>query len=92
VDLSAAIWRTSVRSGNNGGNCVEVAVIRGRDAGHANKADEEFVILVRDSKNRDREPQVFTGPEWDDFLEGVRNGEFDSSTLIEELRTASATI
>ena len=33
-------WRKSSRSGNNGGNCVEVA-------------DAAQVILVRDTKNRD---------------------------------------
>jgi hypothetical protein len=88
VDLTAAIWRKSTRSGNNGGDCVEVAVVRGRDAGVANKAGEEFVIIVRDTKNRDRQPQVFTISEWDAFLADAREGRFDSSVMIEELRSA----
>ncbi|MEV5411611.1 DUF397 domain-containing protein [Thermopolyspora sp. NPDC052614] len=86
MDLTAASWRKSTLSGNTGGNCVEVAVVNGRDAGVGNKADEEFVVVVRDTKNRDREPQVFTIPEWDAFLAGVREGQFDSATMIEELR------
>ncbi len=77
-------WRKSSRSGNNGGHCVEVAVVRGRDCGVANKVDEEFVVLVRDSKNPDREPQVFTVAEWDAFLDGVSKREFDSARLIED--------
>jgi hypothetical protein len=85
VDLTAAIWRKSARSGNNGGQCVEVAVVHGRDAGVANKADEEFVVVVRDTKNRDREPQVFTISEWDAFLADAREGRFDSSAMIKEL-------
>ena len=28
MDLSRAEWRTSTRSGENGGNCVEVTVIK----------------------------------------------------------------
>jgi hypothetical protein len=90
VDLTAAIWRRSTQSNNMGGNCVEVAVVRGRDAGVANKADEEFVVVVRDTKNRDRDPQVFTIPEWDAFLSGVREGQFDSTAMLEELRSLPA--
>ncbi|MEV4216738.1 MULTISPECIES: DUF397 domain-containing protein [Nonomuraea] len=80
-DLSKAQWRTSRFSGN-GASCVEVAVLRGRDAGVPNKADEEFVVAVRDTKNRDREPQFFTIPEWDAFLAGVAEGDFSSASLI----------
>ncbi|MWA01968.1 DUF397 domain-containing protein [Actinomadura sp. LD22] len=84
MDRNALNWRKSSLSGNNGGDCVEVAVVRGRDCEVANKVDEEFVVLVRDSKNRDREPQVFTVAEWDAFLAGVRQQEFDSARLIAE--------
>jgi hypothetical protein len=82
ADLSQAVWRKSSRSGGSGGNCVEVAVLRGCDAGVPNKADEEFVVAVRDTKNRDREPQIFTIPEWDAFLAGVTEGDFSSASLI----------
>ncbi|MCA2178232.1 DUF397 domain-containing protein [Nonomuraea glycinis] len=78
---SQAKWRTSRFSGN-GASCVEVAVLRGRDAGVPNKAGEEFVVALRDTKNRDREPQIFTISEWDAFLAGVAEGDFSSASLI----------
>jgi hypothetical protein len=31
MDVTNLDWRTSTRSGENGGNCVEVAVIANRD-------------------------------------------------------------
>lgn len=80
-DLSKAKWRTSRFSGN-GASCVEVAVLHGRDAGVPNKTDEEFVVVLRDTKNRDREPHVFTIPEWDAFLAGAAEGGFSSTALI----------
>jgi hypothetical protein len=63
VDLSGASWRKSSRSGA-AGHCVEVAFV-----GQA--------TAVRDSKNPDSPPLIFTGDEWDAFLEGAANGEFD---------------
>jgi hypothetical protein len=47
------------------GNCVEVAGL----------ADER--IRVRDSKNPRGGVLNFTPAEWDAFIGGVRNGEFD---------------
>ncbi len=46
--------------------CVEVAV------------DEEKVVHVRDSKERNGPVLRFTGPEWDAFIKGVKNGEFEA--------------
>ena len=46
------------------GDCVEVA-----------KTDEG--IVVRDSKNRDKGTLTFTPDEWDAFVVGAKNGEFD---------------
>ena len=62
VDLTNAIWRKSRKSGTNGG-CVEVA-----DLGDH--------MAVRDSKNPDAAPLVFTAFEWECFVDGVRNDEF----------------
>ena len=62
VDLSRAVWRKSTRSGTNGG--VEVAL-------------DTAEVAVRDSKDRNGPALVFTAHEWDAFLAGVRNGEFD---------------
>jgi hypothetical protein len=33
--------------------------------------------VVRDTKDRTREPLTFTGQEWADFVSGVKSGEFD---------------
>ncbi|MFC5820706.1 DUF397 domain-containing protein [Nonomuraea sp. NPDC050478] len=66
MDLSAAVWRKSSRSGGNGGQCVEVA------------SNLPGVVAVRDSKNPDGPKLTFTPAEWKAFLGGVRAGEFDS--------------
>lgn len=49
--------------------CVEVAPLAGGR------------IALRDSKNPGRPAHVFTADEWDAFLSGVRNGEFDRSAM-----------
>ena len=64
VDLSRAVWRKSTASGPNCDNCVEVAFV-----------DE--AIVVRDSKNPDGPVLVFTQAEWDAFVGGAKDGEFD---------------
>ena len=61
-DLTAAAWRTSSLCDLNG--CVEVAVL-----------DDQ--VAVRDAKDRAGSVLVFSGPEWEAFLGGVRGGEFD---------------
>jgi hypothetical protein len=61
-DFSNAAWHKSVRSGSAG--CVEVATV-------------ERVVGVRDSKDRQGPVLVFRFDEWDAFLAGVRDGEFD---------------
>lgn len=63
---SAVSWRKSSFSGSNGGNCVEV----GQSA--------DGSIMVRDTKDHGHGPSHrFTRAEWDAFVSGVRNGEFD---------------
>jgi hypothetical protein len=47
------------------GNCVEVAHLPGGG------------VAVRDSKDRAKTPHVYTGSEWEAFLAGAKNGEFD---------------
>lgn len=64
IDLSGAAWWKSSRSANNCA-CVEVAVL---PDGH---------VGVRDSKNQDGPALVFTSAEWDAFIGGVKDGEFD---------------
>ena len=62
LDLSQAEWRKSTRSGYNG--CVEVAFVGGQ-------------VAVRDSKDRQGPVLLFTDSEWQAFLAGARDGEFD---------------
>lgn len=65
-DWASAEWRKSGRSSNQGGNCVEVAVVGD-------------LIGLRDSKNPAGGVLVFARDRWRDFLAGIRNGEFDES-------------
>jgi len=67
MDLTGAQWRKSSRSGNNGGNCVEVA------------RNLPGVVAVRDSKDPEGPKLVFTPAEWEAFTAGARVGEFDLS-------------
>ena len=62
VDLSTASWRKSSHSGNNG--CVEVAFVQGR-------------VAVRDSKDRTGPVLVFDRHEWEAFIGGARDGQFE---------------
>ncbi len=57
------LFRTSTRCSTGG--CVEVAPLP--DGG----------AVVRDTKDRVREPLVFDRQEWADFVWGVKHGEFD---------------
>lgn len=63
LNLAGAAWYKSSRSSGNG-NCVEVAVL-----------DE--AVAVRDSKDRSGPVLIFTSAEWDAFVAGARDGEFD---------------
>jgi hypothetical protein len=57
-------WAKSSFSHVNG-NCVEVTGLSTQ------------MIRIRDSKNPEGPALLFTPTEWDAFLDGVRNGEFD---------------
>ena len=62
--IGAARWRKSTRS-TTSGNCVEVA------------DNLPGAIAVRDSKNPTGPALVFAPAEWQAFVEGVKDGEFD---------------
>jgi len=65
VDASTLQWRKSTRSsGPLGGNCVEVASFDGG-------------MAVRDGKNPTGPVLLFTTAEWDAFVGGAKDGEFD---------------
>ncbi|GGP01573.1 DUF397 domain-containing protein [Nonomuraea glycinis] len=78
MDLSKAQWRKSTFSGDNGGNCVEVAELTSRLEG-ARPGHDDTLIAVRDSKDPDGPKLFFTPAEWDAFLNGVKANEFDRS-------------
>ena len=62
ADLSSATWRKSSFSGMNG--CVEVAFV-------------EDLVAVRNTRERDGMVVIFNQLEWEAFVLGVRDGEFD---------------
>jgi hypothetical protein len=62
VDLSSATWRKSTYSNANG--CVEVAFV-------------DTQAAVRDSKDRTGPVLVFDNHEWEAFVGGVRDGQFE---------------
>lgn len=65
VDLAQARWKKSTRSGPNCDNCVEVAMLPGGAVG------------MRDSKDPAGPALIFTPSEWDAFVGGAKDGEFD---------------
>ena len=67
-ELGSIVWRKS-RYSNSQGNCVEVATL------------PDGRIAIRDSKDPHGPALIFTKEEWDDFLKGVKAGEFDISRL-----------
>ncbi len=58
-------WIKASASGNNGGNCVELAVL------------PDGKIALRDSKNPDSPYLTFTKAELTAFADGIGKGEFD---------------
>jgi hypothetical protein len=64
--IEGADWRSSSFSSGGTDNCVEVA------------SNLPGAVFVRDTKDGGQGPvHRFTLDEWDAFLKGVRNGEFD---------------
>jgi hypothetical protein len=64
IDLSRAQWVKSTRSAPDRDNCVEVAFV-------------DDAIAVRDSKSPEGPVLIFTEAEWDAFVGGAKDGEFD---------------
>lgn len=64
VDSQPSAWQKSPRC--DSGNCVEIA-----------QADGGF--LVRDSKDPDGPMLRFSRPEWEAFVESIREGDFQFS-------------
>jgi hypothetical protein len=64
VNLANAEWQKSSRSGPYSDNCVEVAFV-------------DDAIAMRDSKHPEGPVLIFTQSEWDAFVLGAKDGEFD---------------
>lgn len=64
LGLDGAGWRKSTRSGPLTDNCVEVAFVRDG-------------VAVRDSKHPQGPVLLFNAAEWDAFVGGAKDGEFD---------------
>jgi hypothetical protein len=64
-DVHRLAWRKSSYSNGAGGMCVEAA-----------QAGDD--IAIRDSKSPAGPVLVFSRGEWDAFLAGARDGEFDT--------------
>jgi hypothetical protein len=63
-DVSPVRWRKSSRSGQEGGQCVEVA-------------DHSAAIAIRDSKNPDGPMLSFYRTEFKGLLDQVKSGHLD---------------
>jgi hypothetical protein len=64
-ELGHVEWRKSRRSGPQGGNCVEIAHL------------PDGQVAMRNSRYPGGPALLFTRTEWDAFLEGAQDGEFD---------------
>jgi hypothetical protein len=64
LDLSKAEWKKTTRTQFEGENCVEVAFV-------------DQAIAVRDARDPDGPALIFTVAEWEAFLGGAKDGEFD---------------
>ncbi|MEV0621279.1 DUF397 domain-containing protein [Nonomuraea sp. NPDC050404] len=64
-ELGRASWHKATKSGSNGGDCLEVAVLSGGRVG------------IRDSEEPEKAPFVVCGAVWEAFVDGVKKGEFD---------------
>jgi uncharacterized protein DUF397 len=75
TDRSPLAWGKSAHSGN-GSECVEITTTTDTSR-WPHKADAEMLYLMRDSKNPDSPVLAFTPAEWEAFVLGVKDGEFD---------------
>lgn len=69
AELAGIRWRISSRSDSGGGQCVEAGPL----------ADGSGRVAVRHSHHPEGSLIVYTRAEWDAFLAGAKDGEFDFS-------------
>lgn len=67
IEKTGISWRTSTRSPDHGGQCVEAGPL----------SDGTGRVAVRHSHHPDGSIIVYTKEEWTAFLAGAKDGEFD---------------
>jgi uncharacterized protein DUF397 len=81
IDLAAQVWRRSGR----GPGAIEVAFVRAGGTGATASvastaaADPPEWVLMRVADDPEQRVLVFDRHEWECFLDGARNGEFDDA-------------
>jgi hypothetical protein len=77
IDLAAQVWHRSGR----GGGALEVAFARTEDRDRAGESGGEGAewVLMRVAGDPEQRVLVFDRHEWECFLDGARNGEFDDA-------------
>jgi len=81
IDLAAQVWHQSGR----GDGAIEVAFVRAsgthgtHPAAPAASADAPEWVLMRVAGDPEQRVLVFDRHEWECFLDGARNGEFDDA-------------
>ena len=66
-ELAGVAWHISTHSANGGAQCVEAGAL----------ADGSERVAVRHSRRPDAEVILYTRGEWEAFIAGVQDGEFD---------------
>ncbi|GGM67390.1 hypothetical protein GCM10010106_11690 [Thermopolyspora flexuosa] len=66
-ELAKVAWHISTKSDGGGGNCVEAGPL----------ADGSGRVAVRHSRRPDGPVIVYSREEWQAFIAGVKEGEFD---------------
>ncbi|ALC26229.1 DUF397 domain-containing protein [Streptomyces bacillaris] len=67
--IQGVTWVKSSLSDGIGGNCVEIAKL---GEGH---------VALRNSRDASGPALVYTPGEWEAFVQGAKNGEFDGMTV-----------
>lgn len=84
IDLAAQVWHRSGR----GGGAIEVAFVQASGTGSTTSttsttstasADAPEWVLMRVADDPEHRVLVFDRHEWECFLDGARNGEFDDA-------------
>ena len=82
MDLTSVRWRKSSYSGDNGGDCVEVAEVWRKSSYSAGNGGDcvevaaapPAAIAVRDSKDPGGPKLIFTPQAWATFTQALRTG------------------